>query len=477
MSNLYKYIPKKFDLAQMRAALPIKEGGLGLPPNNTAMDRAKAMGYTVPLWHSSPSPDIHKFNRRSWFADRPEISETYLQKGKEGSTMYPVLVNPEGFAEADFGGAVWNRGPEKGTLGGFPEDSPHLDTPEERAARAQFNRSMSTTDSVARLSDQYGFPGAKISNVVDRGPNFWATPIEGGDVHVVHDPSRIRSRFAAFDPFRRHEYEIMASHPAATVMAAGGLSGLANKYLDQPMDMGPDVARVARETGIQPMSRGEALKNAISAVPGIGDALAAAEGFQGAAEGDWAKAGLGALAAAPIMGAIKTYHMTPHTFDQFDLKKAKTGLGGMMHGRGIYTIDNPEGATDWIGQLPEKLQSRAKVLDVNLRWPDPAKEAATPLSPDDYLNFNDMVQNLPESIKSSIFDIINSNPQLISKWNKTFIDKFSPETFPHRPIGPTIKYLNIEQELAKRGIPGFKVGFPGESDYVTFDPSYTEIIK
>lgn len=36
---------KSLEIAQKNAALPISEGGLGLPPNNTAMDRAKAMGY------------------------------------------------------------------------------------------------------------------------------------------------------------------------------------------------------------------------------------------------------------------------------------------------------------------------------------------------------------------------------------------------------------------------------------------------
>jgi hypothetical protein len=467
--NKYKYIAKKFDLAQMRAALPIEQGGLGLPPNNTAMDRAKAMGYTVPLWHSSPSPDIHKFNPKSWFADRPEISETYLQKGKEGSTMYPVLINPEGFGEVDFGGAVWNQGPIADiTVNGVPRGS------------VGRNRSFSTTDSVARVSEELGYPGAKISNVIDRGPNFWATPIKGGDVHVVHDPSRIRSRFAAFDPFRRGEADILASHPIATTMAAGGLSGLANKYLDQPMNMGPDVARVAKETGIQPMSRGEALKNAISAVPGIGDALAAAEGLQGAAEGDWKKAGLGALAAAPMMGAIKTYHMTPHTFDKFDLSKAKTGLGGTMLGKGIYTTDNPKHAAEWIEQLSPEMQSRAKVLDVDLQWPEAAKEAITPMSPSDYLHYQSTIDELPDEIKQKILEEMHTNPQglakLLKQWSAGAQKNLTIEDIKKYPIGPIIKYMGIEQNLGNKGIPGVRVPFES-TEFVTFDPSYTKINK
>jgi len=35
---------KAHDIAQRRAALPVEQGGLGLPPDNTAMDRAEAMG-------------------------------------------------------------------------------------------------------------------------------------------------------------------------------------------------------------------------------------------------------------------------------------------------------------------------------------------------------------------------------------------------------------------------------------------------
>lgn len=160
-----------------------------------------------------------------------------------------------------------------------------------------------------------------------------------------------------------------------------------------------------------------------------------------------------------LAGAIKTYHMTPYDFEKFDLSKAKKGLGGMMHGRGIYTTDNPEGATDWIEQLPEKLQSKAKVLDVDLQWPDPAKEAATPLSPEDYLNYYERVQDLPEGIKNSILDLVKT------------------KKLPYEFVGPLISKLKLEQELAKRGIPGVKVPYGTEADYITFDPSYTKINK
>lgn len=40
-------------IAQANAAKPISEGGLGLPPDNTAMNRAKAMGYEPGMYHAT----------------------------------------------------------------------------------------------------------------------------------------------------------------------------------------------------------------------------------------------------------------------------------------------------------------------------------------------------------------------------------------------------------------------------------------
>jgi hypothetical protein len=39
--------------AQRNAALPVNQGGLGLAPDNTAMDRARAMGFDVEAYHTS----------------------------------------------------------------------------------------------------------------------------------------------------------------------------------------------------------------------------------------------------------------------------------------------------------------------------------------------------------------------------------------------------------------------------------------
>ena len=50
-------------IAQQNAALPVSQGGLGLAPDNTAMDRARALGFDVdnPMYHGTGA-DIKEFN-------------------------------------------------------------------------------------------------------------------------------------------------------------------------------------------------------------------------------------------------------------------------------------------------------------------------------------------------------------------------------------------------------------------------------
>jgi hypothetical protein len=49
-------------LAQQRASLPASENGLGLPKNNTAADRARAMGFDTDVYHGTTSPNIQRFD-------------------------------------------------------------------------------------------------------------------------------------------------------------------------------------------------------------------------------------------------------------------------------------------------------------------------------------------------------------------------------------------------------------------------------
>lgn len=67
------------ETAQRNASLPIAEGGLGLPANNTAMDRAKAMGYdTQKTWyHGTDAKDFNSFNPMTYLSESPSEASAY----------------------------------------------------------------------------------------------------------------------------------------------------------------------------------------------------------------------------------------------------------------------------------------------------------------------------------------------------------------------------------------------------------------
>ena len=263
------------DTAQRNAALPIEEGGLGLPKDNTPEMRAQAMGYDVDAYHGTNTGEILAFDpalmgkqsggnlKASFFADRPSaanyyINETpenvvikpqyaeeynkiyskftndeakaiekfnetydknirstvqipwdeanpevlalknqarksaddyfgkyfdkdivqdpkYFDKNPEG-LVYPVKLNTKGLMDYDAGGATW---------------TPYQD-----------QRIKSLLAQEGRTLEDVG--GVNISNSYD------ADVGQKIGVYGIADPSRVRSRFAAFDPMRRNEPDLLA---------------------------------------------------------------------------------------------------------------------------------------------------------------------------------------------------------------------------------------------------------------------------
>lgn len=161
-----------FDLAQRNATLPVNKGGLGLPATNTAMDRAKAMGYTTPAYTGANiSDEVTSMLPKSWFSKEPEYSSKYSTVipadgiSKE-PRMYPVLLNT-----------------------GKTEVSPMFGLYE---------------DMEKALSKK------KINT-------FKVEGVGGGtnDFYVPKESNQSRSIFAAFDPFRRNEPDMLAGVAAA----------------------------------------------------------------------------------------------------------------------------------------------------------------------------------------------------------------------------------------------------------------------
>lgn len=170
-----------FDLAQRNATLPVSKGGLGLPATNTAMDRAKAMGFNTPSFRSVDDPTITYFKPSEmgtygggvYSAKSPEVAEGY---GNE--FLMPLLIN---------------QGKNK-TFDSFSD--------------------YVTQKTNKRLTNQY-----KDDLTKEGYDSLNVKFFKDGDVREYNNfnPSDVRSRFAAFDPFRRNESDILAGAVATPV--------------------------------------------------------------------------------------------------------------------------------------------------------------------------------------------------------------------------------------------------------------------
>ena len=181
-------------LAQQRAALPVEQYGLGLPADNTAQQRAAAMGfdYNTTRFHGSDQ-DIYAFdparfgrNDQGWYGrgvttdTDPEIASGYanFNEAESGQAVYPLV--------------------SKGKYMVWPEGQQPF---------------SSAKDSIRGTKDiqGLGYQGTRMTNDRDLYGN---NPMFGTE-QVTFNPDDIRSINAAFDPFRRN---------AAIATATGALA-------------------------------------------------------------------------------------------------------------------------------------------------------------------------------------------------------------------------------------------------------------
>lgn len=214
MGVVGKLPPTKFsqahDLAQKNAALPIEQGGLGLPPNNTAMDRARAMGFENGYYKGMYPYDWTKETKNY---PGPEITEI------SRPTEFPAFNNGEagvkiaGFVtkDKDVANRFADSGPtSKGAV--YPlmineGKSKLLDAKGGYAGDIQFGESGKYFRDLIRAG---GIDSLKIKNTIDEG-----------DILTMLNPKNIRSRFAAFDPLQKDSANILASILLGTSLAGG----------------------------------------------------------------------------------------------------------------------------------------------------------------------------------------------------------------------------------------------------------------
>ena len=208
--------PKKeaLETAQRNAALPIEEGGLGLPKDNTPEMRAEAMGNKVPAYHATTVweaddgrklGDIEAFNRLAsteivgrkpsidqvgiWASDRADELGAGMYSGSQGA-IYPLLLRMEN--------------PKTTSFEQMSRTASNLSSGEPLAAGVVPR--VSDVEPYRQMLKEQGFDSLIIK--AKEGSPF--TEFKDQTGYVVLDPSQVRSRFAAFDPKRRNEPDILA---------------------------------------------------------------------------------------------------------------------------------------------------------------------------------------------------------------------------------------------------------------------------
>ena len=176
MGGVYMGGPRQeaLETAQRNAAKPVSEGGLGLPPNNTPMDRARAMGFVDDTYHGTfnrfDNFDMAKANPRSQYmpgvftADQPELAENF------GDYIMPLMQR----------------------------------------------KGVTIKDVIAARNA--GLPKPTVDSIHDAA----------NGVRVTNNPSNLRSRFAAFDPARINENDLLgrADPRLLGLMGLGAAGGL-----------------------------------------------------------------------------------------------------------------------------------------------------------------------------------------------------------------------------------------------------------
>ena len=216
ISNKQKVAPRQeaLDTAQRNAALPVEEGGLGLPKDNTPEMRAEAMGYNTPAYHGTTVweaedgrklGDIEAFNRLAsteivgrkpsidqmgiWASDRPDELGAGMYSGSQGA-IYPLLLRMEN--------------PKTTSFEQMARTASNLST----------NKALGATE-VPRVSDvepyrqrlkEQGYDSLILR--AKEGSPYTEFADQTG--YVLLEPSQVRNRFAAFDPMRRNEADILA---------------------------------------------------------------------------------------------------------------------------------------------------------------------------------------------------------------------------------------------------------------------------
>ena len=214
---------------------------LGLPENNTAMDRAKAMGFDVdrPVYHgtnanidefdlarSGEASGAEQYGSGVYTATNPQIASGYADPRKEGGNVMPLLSRANNLLDSEqekqltktqirqfltkspnLDDALWNYGDV-----GYEGKGRVLNEAINSVYDYQDDKLLNSLHPIA--NDFYSGEPQAFNDVAAKvlkkdGVNVG---FENGERFVIPwDPKLLRSKFAAFDPRRKESRDLLAS--------------------------------------------------------------------------------------------------------------------------------------------------------------------------------------------------------------------------------------------------------------------------
>jgi hypothetical protein len=233
-------------LAQQRAALPVEQGGLGLGPNNTAAERAAAMGFDLDTNYihmtNAPFDSINKTGRFPGVFSLPNESATGY-----GSTSMPFYLSGVPARSRDL--QDYTAKTIKSVTGSSGKKATQKieDAIEQTVPEKYWNDPGDMADAFEemqktrmKLAAELNFPAVKMADEFNES-TVALLPGDG-----------VRSRFAAFDPFRK-----TAATAATMGVAAPDLLAQEQPNVSEAQqramimrDIGTDPYTIYQQTGI-----------------------------------------------------------------------------------------------------------------------------------------------------------------------------------------------------------------------------------
>lgn len=167
---------------------------LGLPENNTAMDRAKAMGFDIGGYHGTGNVfDEMGSNQRGTYFTTPD--PVFANKYAGGEYSVEVGEKPNVIPTLSKSSKIFDY-----------ENKADVKKLAQKASLGKLAIDQIKKGDWRRLEDR-----TLLNSLKDLGYDGLYVKEDGIKNFAAFNPNQIRSRFAAFDPARRNESNLLAS--------------------------------------------------------------------------------------------------------------------------------------------------------------------------------------------------------------------------------------------------------------------------